>query len=89
MPQVVLDENAVKKADYLKGLFVYTYLKDIKERYDIREDDDLEELISLLASNIGGLTNPIKLGNTFKSVKHRSLSTHTIILKIWVCAMRG
>lgn len=78
MPQVVLNDKAVKKVDYLKGLFTHTYLKDIKERYDIREDDDLEELISLLASNIGGLTNPIKLENAFKSIKHRELSAHTI-----------
>lgn len=78
MPQVVLNDNPVKKGDYLKGLFSHTYLKDIKERYDIREDDDLEELISLLASNIGGLTNPTKLENAFKSVKHKSLSADTI-----------
>lgn len=78
MPQVVLTDNAVKKADYLRGLFIHTYLKDIKERYDIREDDDLEELISLLASNIGGLTNPMKLENAFKSIKHKTLSAETI-----------
>lgn len=78
MPQVVLTDNAVKKADYLRGLFIRTYLKDIKERYDIREDDDLEELISLLASNIGGLTNPTKLENAFKSIKHKALSSDTI-----------
>ena len=78
MPQVVAMDSVEQKSEYLKGLFTHVYLRDIKERYDIQKDDDLEELISLIASNIGGLTNPAKLENSFMSVKHSRLSQETI-----------
>ena len=67
-----------QKIEYLKGLFTHTYIRDIKERYEILKDDDLEELISLIASNIGSLTNPTKLENSFKSIKKSNLSRDTI-----------
>ena len=47
-------------------------------RYKIKNDDDLEELIDIVASSIGGLTNPSKLENTFQTVKHSNI-THTTI----------
>ncbi|GHT57937.1 ATPase [Bacteroidia bacterium] len=78
LPQTVTMETSAQKEDYLKGLFTHTYLKDIKERYKIKHDDDLGELINVIASSIGGLTNPLKLQNTFKSVKKSSLSFDTI-----------
>lgn len=67
-----------KKRAYLKGLFEKPYLSDIKERYNIRNDAELEELINILASSIGGLTNPTKLEKIFKTVKRVSLSVNTI-----------
>ena len=67
-----------QKIEYLKGLFAHTYIRDIKERYEIQKDDDLEELISLIASNIGSLTNPPKLENCIKSIKKSNLSRDTI-----------
>ena len=78
LPKIVLTKTAQQKEDYLKGLFVQTYLKDIKERHGIKNDDDLAELIDVVASSIGGLTNPLKLQNTFKSVKKSSISCDTI-----------
>ena len=51
---------------------------DIKERYNIRKDDDLEELIDIVASSIGSLTNPTKIANTFKSVKQSTITRDTI-----------
>lgn len=78
LPQTVNMETSEQKEDYLKGLFTHTYLKDIKERYNIRNDSDLEELIDVIASSVGGMTNPLKLHNTFKSVKGSSISTDTI-----------
>jgi predicted AAA+ superfamily ATPase len=78
LPKVATMETAQQKEDYLKGLFAQTYLKDIKERYGIKNDDDLAELIDVVASSIGGLTNPLKLQNTFKSVKKSSISCDTI-----------
>ena len=78
LPQVALMDDDMQKADYLKSLFLRTYLRDIKERYLLKNDGDLEELINVLASNIGGLTNPARLENTFRSVKHRELTSDTI-----------
>lgn len=78
LPQTVTMETLEQKEDYLKNLFSHTYITDIKERYRIINDEDLEDLINLIASSIGGLTNPTKLQNTFKSVKKRNVATETI-----------
>ncbi len=78
LPQTLLLSGADKKEDYLGKLFESTYLKDIKERNKIRNDADLEELIDVMASAIGSLTNPLKLQNTFKSVKNSSISFETV-----------
>ncbi len=78
LPQIALTADTTQKVGYLKNLFTHTYIKDIKERYKLQNDDDLEELINVIASNIGGLTNPTKLSNTFKSVKHSSIKPDTI-----------
>lgn len=78
LPQVVTMDSDKERIAYLKGLFKHTYLKDIKERHDIKLDGDLEELIGTLASSIGGLTNPRKLADTFRSVKKSTISQDTI-----------
>ena len=78
LPKLVSLPSPEKKKEYLQGLFAKTYLTDIKERYRIKNDSELEELIDIVASSIGGLTNPTKLENTFRSVKHSNLSHTTI-----------
>ena len=78
LPQVVTMTDTQQKVEYLKNLFSHTYIKDIKERYDVQKDDDLEELINLIASNIGSLTNPSKIANCFNSIKKSNLSKDTI-----------
>lgn len=78
LPQVALMDNIPQKEDYLKSLFLRTYLRDIKERYHLKNDGDIEELINVIASNIGGLTNPKRLEDTFRSVKHKELTSNTI-----------
>lgn len=78
MPKVATMSSDEEKANYLKSLFRTVYLSDIKERYGIRNDTELEELIKIVASGIGGITNPTKLENTFKSIKNVSLSKNTI-----------
>ena len=78
MPYTLTYERAEDKANYLKSLFRRVYLKDIQERYDIRNDNDLEELVDVIASSIGSLTNPTKLQNTFKTVKNSTLKDVTI-----------
>lgn len=78
LPQILSYTTEEQKVRFLKTLFDETYLKDIKERYDIRKDDDLEELINIMASGIGALTNPNKLANTFRSEKKSAISYDTV-----------
>lgn len=78
LPKVVTTEDVTEKKEYLQSLFVQTYLRDIKERYSIQLDHDLEELIDVIASGIGALTNPHKIQNTFKSVKQSNITQDTI-----------
>ncbi len=80
LPQVVLENDVNKKMSYLEQQMEHTYLRDIKERYEVRQDSDLSELVDIMASCVGGLTNPPKIADTFKSVKHSSISVDTIRL---------
>ncbi len=77
MPFVALQKNELDKMEYLSNLYNETYLKDIKERYKIRNDSNLMELLAILASNIGSLTNSFKLSNSFKS-KNINISKNTL-----------
>ncbi len=78
LPKIVTITDETKKMEYLNNLFGKVYLTDIKERYKIKNDSDLEELIDVLASSVGGLINPIKIENTFTTVKHSKISYNTI-----------
>ncbi len=78
LPQVVLMHDTAQKAEYLGSLFAHTYMRDIKERHGINKDGDLEELVTLMASNIGCLTNPAKLENCFRTVKKSGITQDTI-----------
>ena len=78
LPQILSYTTEEQKVRFLKTLFDETYIQDIKERYDIRKDDDLEELINIMASGIGALTNPNKLANTFRSEKKSAISYDTV-----------
>lgn len=79
LPQVVLKETHEEKVEMLKALFENTYISDIVQRYKIRNTEVLDELLDILASSIGGLTNATKLANTFVSVKHEKVSRNTIV----------
>lgn len=78
MPQVVLRTTEKEKSEVLKALFQRTYIRDIVERYSIKNTDVLDELLNIVASSIGGLTNPTKLCNTFESVRHEKVNRMTI-----------
>ena len=78
LPQTVTMPTEQQKRSYLQQLFSNTYLIDIKERYGIRNDDDLEELIDVMASSIGSLTNPQKIANTFRSEKRSTITRDTV-----------
>ena len=78
MPFVLERSTNEQKSKYLKDLFNEIYIKDIKERYGIRNDSQLETLLNIVSSSIGSLTNPSKIEHTFKSVKQETLSRNTI-----------
>lgn len=78
LPQMFDYKTEAQKSQFLKSLFAETYIRDIKDRYAVKRDNDLEELLDIIASNIGCLTNPNKLSDTFKSVKKSDLSASTI-----------
>lgn len=78
LPMIATMQSNEEKIRYLKTLFKKTYITDILERYKIKNEEELEELINILSSSIGGLINPNKLVNTFKSVKNVSISPNTI-----------
>ena len=79
IPLVLGFETADQKSDFLKYLFEETYISDITGRNNIRNKAELEELLNILSSTIGSLTNPSKLSSTFKSVKNKTISKDTII----------
>ena len=78
LPQVLTYDSIARKTSYLKSLFSQTYLKDIKERYKIVYDDAIADLLNILSSGIGSLTNPTKIKDTFESVANVKLSRTTI-----------
>lgn len=79
LPQVVEKGTHEEKVEILNALFENTYISDIVTRYNIRNTEVLDELLNILASSIGGLTNATKLANTFVSVKHEKVSRNTIV----------
>lgn len=64
MPLAVLEPDEKEKRKYLQGLFTNVYIKDVLERYKLRDDNMLSALVDVLSSSIGSLTNPNKLANT-------------------------
>ena len=77
MPQVLEHVSEVKKSEYLKGLFINTYIRDIKERYQIKNDEVMDNLLDVVSSSIGSLTNPTKLANTLTSIRHENINNKT------------
>ncbi|WP_239391029.1 ATP-binding protein [Cloacibacillus sp. An23] len=78
LPLVLNFQTPEQKADFLKALFEETYIADIVGRNKIRNKGELEDIINILSSSVGSLTNPNKLSNTFKSVKKKTITAPTI-----------
>jgi hypothetical protein len=79
MPRLIALKTHEDKSKYLKDLFSKTYISDVIERNNISNTKEiLEELLNIISSSLGSLTNPTKLSNTFKSVKHIMISNVTI-----------
>lgn len=78
LPLIQSFDTEQKKIKYLKDLFEAVYLADIIERHNIKNENELRELVLILASSIGAPCNPTKLANTFKSVKNVKIGSQTI-----------
>lgn len=78
IPLVVLRNGGNEKSAALQSLFDEIYIRDIEKRNKIRNIGELEDLLNILSSSIGSLTNPEKLSNTFKTVKKSRITATTI-----------
>ena len=79
MPLVWMTEFHEEKSRYLRGLFSQTYIKDVLERHQVKNDAEILEIIlNVLASGIGSLTNPSRLSNTFASERRIRIAPDTI-----------
>lgn len=77
-PMIVLKEGIEEKSSALQNLFSEIYIRDITQRNKVKNIGELEELLDILSSSIGSLTNPEKLKNTFRSVKKSKITSATI-----------
>lgn len=78
LPLVATMKTEEQKIQYLTRLFEETYIKDIRERNAIEKVQELNDLINVLASSVGSLTNPTRIEATFKSVVQSDISLNTI-----------
>lgn len=79
MPMAVQFSNHEKKSEYLKNVFTSTYIKDVMERNKVLKDASImDDLLDIISSSIGSLSNPTKLANTFRSEKNINISQFTV-----------
>lgn len=78
MPLVLSRPNDTAKANYLSSLFSEVYIKDIIERKKIEREDVLGQLLDLLCSSVGSLTNPKKIADTLRSKTGGNIAQNTI-----------
>lgn len=78
LPSVALMQTEEQKVAYLNTQITNVYLRDIVKRYNLQSDEDIGELLDILASGISTLVNPRKLAGTFKSVKGSTISEVTV-----------
>ncbi len=78
MPLAVLEPDEKEKRKYLQGLFSNVYIKDIMERYSLKDDSILSALVNALSSSVGSLTNPNKIAKTAGSLMGKSTSHNTV-----------
>ena len=78
IPLIISMNTHESKISFLNNLFVETYIKDIIDRNNLSETEEMQKLVNIIASSIGSLTNPNKLSNSFKSIKRINISAPTI-----------
>ena len=78
LPPVALESDEGKKRSMLRNLLDEVYLRDVVKRNKIRNEDDLGEILDLLASSVGSLSNVERIRNTFRSVKRSAITSKTV-----------
>ena len=78
LPLVLSYRTPRAKGEYLSTQFEKVYMSDIVDRHHIRNKEEMDELVDILASAIGSLTNPLKLSKVFKSIKNKNISDKTL-----------
>lgn len=78
LPETIPMTTREEKVAFLRNVYDETYIRDIRERYNIRQEEELEILFDMVSSTVGSLTNPQKIANTFDSMRHSDLSAVTI-----------
>ena len=65
LPHILSEPDEISKIQYLSRLNAEIYLRDIQERYDVQRQQGMEELMKVISSSIGSLTNPQRISDTF------------------------
>lgn len=78
LPLIATMTSHKEKSEYLFNLISKVYITDVIDRYKIRNKADFEDLLNVVASSIGSLTNPVKIENTFKTIKKSTITNKTI-----------
>lgn len=78
LPLVATMTSHKEKSEYLLNLISKVYLTDVIDRYKIKNKADFEDLLNVVASSVGSLTNPVKIENTFKTIKKSTITNKTI-----------
>ncbi len=78
LPQVSLLPDEPSKRAYLESVFNNTYVNDIIDRYSLRNDSSIRELVKVMATNVGSIVNPTKIANTFKAEMKSSIQPITV-----------
>lgn len=78
LPETIQMTSVEEKTAFLRNVYEETYIRDIRERYNIKQEEELEILFDIVSSTVGSLTNPQKIANTFDSLRQSDLSAVTI-----------
>ncbi len=78
LPLCVLASEENSKQEYLSNLYKTIYLKDLKERNNIKKIEEFESVVLVMSSLIGSATNPTKLVNTFQTNLKSKISIETV-----------
>lgn len=78
LPETIPMTTGEEKVAFLRNVYEETYIRDILERYNIKQEEELEILFDIVSSTVGSLTNPQRIANTFVSLRQSNLSAVTI-----------